>query len=76
MTPDTKPPAATHAYLGVWHDEVQAIAVDLGDKGTADFVSGIIKTGGVVHRVTIEQARGAMYQPWSLFRAAVSHPHP
>lgn len=60
------PPSATHAYLSVYDGKVEGIAVDLKDHGTAEFVSECIRSGGEIHRVPLDQARGAMHQAWPL----------
>lgn len=58
----------THAYIGVWDGTCQEICVDLNDlrgtKEVAKAVADMIRTGGIVHRVTLETAREALFKPF------------
>lgn len=56
---------------------VQAIFVDMGDKGTADNVAEALKDGYSLMRTTVAVARTALFKPWdySGYNAPFCH-HP
>lgn len=54
---------ATHAYLGIYSGHVEAICVDRQNQDTADFLAEIVREGGIIERVTIEEARNVLFEP-------------
>jgi|HubBroStandDraft_4_1064222.scaffolds.fasta_scaffold98196_3 hypothetical protein len=59
-------PGHSHAYIAIFDGTCQAVCVDCGDKGTAEFVSRMIREGGTIERVPMEIARKALLEPWPL----------
>ncbi len=55
---------ATHAYIGIYDGTCRAIAVDLGDIDTADWIADVIIGGGCVERVPIDVAQEALFKAW------------